>query len=77
MFIFFKITLKKIIMPVFINKNIYLLQNNTDQRFYCLYLYVPTIFYISFKIILNKRFLVLKTLGLYYHKLVFCKLVNL
>ena len=50
-------------MPVFINKNIYLLQNNTDQRFYCLYLYVQTIFYISFKIILNKRFLVLKTLG--------------
>ena len=77
MFIFFKITLKKIIMPVFINKNIYLLQNNTDQRFYCLYLYVQTIFYISFKIILNKRFLVLKTLGLYYHNLIFCKLVNL
>ena len=32
MFIFFKITLKKIIMPVFINKdNIYLPQTNTNQ----------------------------------------------
>ena len=33
-FIFFKITLTKIIMPIFINKNyIYLPQNNTNQSF--------------------------------------------
>ena len=33
-FILFKITLTKIIMPIFINKNnIYLLQNNTSQSF--------------------------------------------
>ena len=33
-FIFFKVTLATIIIPIFINKNdIYLLQNNTDQTF--------------------------------------------
>ena len=33
-FVFFKITLTKIIMPMFINKNdIYLLENNTKQSF--------------------------------------------
>ena len=34
-------------------------------------------YYIPFKIILNKRFLVFKTQGLYRHELIFCKWVNL
>ena len=34
-------------------------------------------FYISFKMILNKRFLVLKTQSLYCHKLIYCKWINL
>ena len=34
-------------MPIFINKNnIYLIQNNTKQSFYCKYLYVQTILYL-------------------------------
>ena len=49
-------------MPIFINKNnIYFLQNNNNKSFYCIYLYAQIIFYISFKIILSKRFLVFKT----------------
>ena len=49
-------------MPIFINKNnIYFLQNNNNKSFYDIYLYAQTIFYISFKIILSKRFLVFKT----------------
>ena len=64
-------------MPIFKNKNnIYLLQNNTNQSFYCIYLYVLKIFYISFKIILNRRFFVFKAQGLYYHELIFCKLAK-
>ena len=33
--------------------------------------------YISFKTILDKRFLIFKTQGLYCYELIFCKLVNL
>ena len=33
-------------------------------------------FYISFRIILNKRFLVFKTQDLYCHELIFCKWVK-
>ena len=51
-------------MPIFINKNnIYFLQNNKILMH--VFIYVQTIFYISFKIILNKSFLVFKTQGLY------------
>ena len=67
-------------MLIFINKNnIYLLQNNTNQSFYnvYIYLYVQTIFYIFFEMILYKRLLVFKTQSLCYHELIFCKLVNL
>ena len=40
-FIFFKITLRKIIMLIFINKNnIYLLQNNTNQSFCNAFIYM-------------------------------------
>ena len=57
-----------IIMPIFINRyNIYLLQNNTNQSFLANnYMYKQ--FNISFKIILNKRFLVFKTQGFYCHE---------
>ena len=49
-------------MPIFINKNnIYFLQNDNNKGFYYIYLHAQTIFYISFKIILSKRFLVFKT----------------
>ena len=34
-------------------------------------------FHISFKIIINKKFLVSKTQGLYCHELIFCKWVHL
>ena len=45
MFVFFKITLRKIIMPIFIYKNnTYLLQNN--QSFKCKYLSVQTIIHL-------------------------------
>ena len=48
MFIFFKITLTKIIMLIFINKNnIYLLQNNTNQSFYNAYTYMYKQYFIS------------------------------
>ena len=39
--------------------------------------YMDKQFYISFNIILNKRFLIFKTQGLYCHELVSCKWVNL
>ena len=56
--------------------NTYLLQNNTNQSSNAnAYMYKQ--FYISFKIILNKRFLVFKTQGLYCHELIYCKWVNL
>ena len=41
------------------------------------YIYMNRQFYISFKIMLNKRFLIFKTQGLYCHELIFCKWVNL
>ena len=47
--IFLKITITKtkIIMSIFVNKNyIYLLQNNTNQTFWCKCLHVQTIFYL-------------------------------
>ena len=54
----------------------YLLQNNTNQSFQCIYK-LMNINNIN-NIILNKRFLVFKTQGfIYYHELVFYKLVNL
>ena len=40
-------------------------------------IYMYKQFYISFKMILNKRFLVFKTQGLYCHELIYCKWVNL
>ena len=40
-------------------------------------IYIHKQFYISFKIILNNRFLVFKIQGLYCHELFFCKWVNL
>ena len=39
--------------------------------------YMDKQFYISFNIILNKRFLIFKTQGLYCHELIYCKWVNL
>ena len=61
-FIFFKITLTKIIMRIFIYKNkIYLLQSDTNQSFQCKYSYVQIISYL----IQNNRLLVFKTHGLY------------
>ena len=46
-FIFFKITLTEIIMPIVITKNnTYLLQSNTNQSLSSKYLYVQTILYI-------------------------------
>ena len=56
-FIFLKITLAKIIMLVFINKDkIYLLQNNTNQFLMQILICKKgdiKIFYISFEIVLN------------------------
>ena len=73
---FFKRTQTTIIMLILINKNdIYFLQSKTNQSFWCKYLYAQ--FYISFKIILNKRFLVFKIHELYCHELIFCKPLNL
>ena len=40
-------------------------------------IYMYKKFYIQFKILLNKRFLVLKTQGLSCYELIFCKWVNL
>ena len=40
-------------------------------------IYMHKQFYISFKIILNKRFLVFKIHDLYCHELIFCKPLNL
>ena len=40
-------------------------------------IYMYKQFYISFKIILNNKFLVFKIQGLYCHELIFCKFVNL
>ena len=46
-FIFFKIAITEIIMPIFITKNnTYLLQNNTKQSFQSKCLYVQTILYL-------------------------------
>ena len=64
-FIFFKITLTKIIMQIFTYKNkIYLLQSDTNQSFQCKYSHVQIISYL----IQNNRLLVFKTHGLYCHK---------
>ena len=59
-FIFIKIRVTKIIMPIFTNKNnIYLLQNNTNKVSTAnIYMYKQ--FHISFKIILNNTLLVFK-----------------
>ena len=44
---FLKITITKIIMSIFVNKNyIYLLQNNNNQTFWCKCLHVQTILYL-------------------------------
>ena len=34
-------------------------------------------FYVSLRVMLNKKYSVFKTLGLCYYELIFCKLVNL
>ena len=76
-YIFFKITLTKIIMPIFTNRNdIYLLQNNTNQSFYNAYIYMYKQYFYLLQNNTTERFLVFKTQGLYYHELIFCKLVN-
>ena len=64
-------------MSIFITKNnIYFLQD-TLTKVSIANGYMHKQFYISFKIILNKRFLVFKTQGLYCHELIYCKWVNL
>ena len=65
-------------MPIFINKNnIYIFFKITLTKVSNAYIYIQKQYYVSFKIILNKRFLVFKTQGLYFHELIFCKWVNL
>ena len=57
-------------------ENFYLLPNNTNKD-YNANIYKYKQFYISFKILLNKRFLVFKIQGLYCHELIFYKWVDL
>ena len=71
--IFFKITLTKAIMPIFINKDNIIFFKITLTKVSNANIYMYKQFYISFKIILNKRFLVFKTQGLYCYELIFCK----
>ena len=64
-------------MPIFVNKNnIYLLQSNTNKRFYCKYLYVQVILYFI-QSNTKQKFLGFHTQDLYCHELIFCKWVNL
>ena len=56
-------------MPIFINITLTKISNTN------IYMYKQ--FYISFKIVLKKRFLVFKTQGLFCYELIFCKWVSL
>ena len=57
--------------------NTYLLQNNANNKVSNANVYMYKQFYISFKIILNKKFLVFEKKGLCCHELIYCKWVNL
>ena len=64
-------------MPIFITKkNTYLLQDNTNQSFYCKCLYVQTILYLL-QNDTEQKILVLKMQGLYCREFIYCKWVNL
>ena len=62
---------------MFVNKNNIIFFKITLTKVSNANIYMYKQFYISFKIILNNRFLVFKIQGLYCPELIFCKWVNL